>query len=191
MLHNHYYDFTAVEEWGHTCSIFIVLLVVKCEAVDEDFLNKFLPRITVKLIEDIKNCVEESKWLICNHYFPKCMYDTIANQWRYIPVCQESCHSFLSTKHCLPIMNFLSFVWKRIGITCPKVPENNEFPVNCSVYPKSGFKECQYHIFGKFIFLCFLYFLAQKSFLCKYQYNFLLHSVWEMSLNVLFLAMYP
>ena len=69
-----------------------------------------------------------------------------------MPVCQESCHSFLATKNCLPAVSFVYEGWKRIAKECPKYTEHGI--QNCSDYPSS--RECQYHIFGKLEFIILL-----------------------------------
>ena len=128
--------------------VFITLLLVECEVTDEKFWNTLTKRITANAIKDIKKCADESMWLFCNMFFPTCKHDGKTNQWRYIPPCRESCRSFLNTKHCIPFFKFAIFVWDKIVIACPNVAEHNEVN-NCSVYPRSGSKECQYRIFGK------------------------------------------
>lgn len=136
--------------------MFPILLLVECESINEKTINTITPTITEKLKEDFKNCVDEIKWLLCNVFFSKCIYSTITNNWRYIPVCQESCYSFITTKHCLPVLTFIYKAWQEIGIKCPKVLEKNEM-INCSLYPRSGSRECQYCIFGKLVFLYYYF----------------------------------
>lgn len=131
---------------------FIPFLLAKCDTINENSIYKIIPTITVNLLEHIKNCYTESKWLLCNMAFAKCLHDTVKNEWKYMPVCQESCHSFRATKDCLPVVNFVYEGWKNIAKECPKFTEHGI--LNCSDYPKS--KECQYHIFGKLVFIALL-----------------------------------
>ena len=133
-----------------------------CETINEQTINTITPIITEKLKEDLKNCADEMKWLLCNMFFSKCIHSTITNEWKYIPVCQESCYSFITTKHCFPISNFIFKSWRKIGIICPKFLEKNRM-INCSFYPRSGSKECQYRIFGKLVFLLFYAFYGLSS----------------------------
>ena len=132
--------------------LFTFLLLAKCEAIDEQTIYRITPIITEKLIQDLKKCADEMKWLLCNLYFSKCKHSTITNEWKYIPVCQESCYSFINTKHCIPVSNFVFEGWQKIGIICPEILEKNEM-INCSLFPLSGSKECQYSIVGKLVLL--------------------------------------
>ena len=91
-------------------------------------------------------------------YFPKCMHNATLNRWKYVPVCQETCHSFLMTKHCLQIMNLAYFAWEKVGRACPEIIEKNEM-INCSLYPKSGSRECLYNIVGKLVAVTLYIFL--------------------------------
>ena len=47
-------------------------------------------------------------------------------------------------------MNFAYFAWDKIGRVCPEIIEKNGI-INCSVYPKSGSRECMYNIVGKLV----------------------------------------
>ena len=66
-------------------------------------------------------------------FFPKCIHNTTINRWKYIPLCQETCHSFLKTKHCLPITNFAYFAWGKIGSACPEIIEKMELLTALSI----------------------------------------------------------
>lgn len=112
----------------------IVLLLATCESIDEKFFNTLTAKVTTHQIEQLKKCADESKWLICNMYFTKCIYSTTINRWRYVPVCQETCRSFLNTKNCLPIMTLGYFAWDKIARVCPEIIEENDM-INRSVYP--------------------------------------------------------
>lgn len=113
-------------------------------------MNTLTAPVKAYQIKDVIKCIDNSKWLICNMFFPKCIHNTTINRWKYIPLCQETCHSFLKTKHCLPITNFAYFAWGKIGSACPEIIEKNGI-INCSVYPKSGSRECLYNLVGKLV----------------------------------------
>ena len=135
---------------------------MECASINKQTINTVAPKITEKLKEDLKNCADEIKWLLCNVFFSKCIQSTITKKWKYFPVCQESCYSFITTKHCLSVSKFVFKGWQRIGIICPKFLEKNEM-INCSLYPLSGSKECQYRVFGKPTFLLFYTFYDLSS----------------------------
>ena len=71
---------------------------MECASINKQTINTVAPKITEKLKEDLKNCADEIKWLLCNVFFSKCIQSTITKKWKYFPVCQESCYSFITTK---------------------------------------------------------------------------------------------
>lgn len=156
-------------------SLFTFLLLAKCEAINEQTINRITPIITKKQIQDLKKCADEMKWLLCNLYFSKCIHSTITNEWKYIPVCQESCYSFITTKHCLPVSNFVFKGWQEIGIIRPAFLEKNEM-INCSLYSLSGSNECQYSIVGKLVLLLLNAFYDLSSFDIKTYFNFVINT---------------
>ena len=156
-------------------SLFTFLLLAKCEAINEQKINSITPIITEKLIQDLKKCADEMKWLLCNLYFSKCIHSTITNEWKYIPVCQESCYSFITTKHCLPVSNFVFKGWQEIGIIRPEFLEKNEM-INCSLYSLSGSNECQYSIVGKLVLLLLNAFYDLSSLDIKTYFNFVINT---------------
>ena len=58
-------------------------------------------------LENIVSCWEQVKWFWCHLYFPVCKPDKTKNIWRKIPICKNSCKSYMNVPSCKTILPIL------------------------------------------------------------------------------------
>ena len=103
-------------------------------------------------LRDFKSCFQE-KWYWCHMNYCICSFDESRKNWKYLPICQESCKSYENQSRCKKILLHLNTIIKSLVKYCEFV--ELLVSMNCAICPnyKVGSKNCIYNIAGK----CFVF----------------------------------
>ena len=123
----------------------------------KEVLNQ-IPNITVR---EMKNCIAKAKCSWCYLSHSLCSFDPIKKDWKYLPICQETCKSYQNLRPCAKLLLQLNHIIKDLVKYCRHV--KSLVALDCTRYPKHKSDNCFYEIPGKHIDLVIMIVLFKRS----------------------------
>lgn len=123
----------------------------------KEVLNPF-PNITVR---GMKSCIAKAKCSWCYLSHSVCSFDHIKKDWKYLPMCQETCKSYENLEPCAKLLLQLNHMIKDLVKYCRYVKIFKA--LDCTRYPKHKSDNCFYVIPGKHNDFVTMMLLFQRS----------------------------
>lgn len=104
----------------------------------------------------VSACVSESKWYFCNLAFPGCLFDKEKKIWKRVPMCRDSCLSYLSSPNCKSLIP-TAHVFLALQKYCQDVADIDNL-YTCPDDLSSTYSNCISNLLGKYISKSFVAF---------------------------------